>query len=69
MDFRLDKCVKATSKRGKLARTSDIEVDASTKNKELETEIVYKYLVLYIYEGKDKYPNKIRKKYIIQFKK
>ena len=44
MQFGLDKCAKATFKRGKLVKTSDIQVGTNTINQELEQEGAYKYL-------------------------
>ena len=44
MDFGLDKCAKATFKRGKLAKTENIELDVGTTIQDLEQEGTYKYL-------------------------
>ena len=44
MSFGLDKCTKATFKRGKLTRTTSAELDQNTVIKDLEQEEVYKYL-------------------------
>ena len=44
MEFGLEKCAKATSKRGRLASTSNIHIDNSATIKELEQEGTYKYL-------------------------
>lgn len=42
--FGLEKCEKATFKRGKLTETSDLQLDSDTCIKELDQEGVYKYL-------------------------
>ena len=44
MAFGLDRCAKATFKRGKLTETSDIQIDLDTCIKELNQESTYKYL-------------------------
>ena len=44
MQFGLDKCAKATFKRGKLAETSSIKIDVNTNIEELDQEGTYKYL-------------------------
>ena len=44
MTFGLDKCAKATFKRGKLTQTTSLELDRSTIIKDLEQEELYKYL-------------------------
>ena len=44
MEFGLEKCAKATFKRGKLVSTSHVQLDNDTKIKQLEQEEVYKYL-------------------------
>ena len=44
MEFGLDKCAKATFKKGKLTETSSIKLDINTTIKELEQEESYKYL-------------------------
>ena len=44
MEFGLDKCAKATFKRGKLTETSDLQLDIDTCIKELDQEDTYKYL-------------------------
>ena len=44
MQFGLDKCAKATFKRGKLTQTSSIEIDETTSIQELDQEGTYKYL-------------------------
>ena len=44
MEFGLDKCAKATFKRGRLTKTTDLELDIDTKNKELDQVGTYKYL-------------------------
>ena len=49
MKFGLEKCAKATFKRGKLTETSDLQLDTDTRIRELDQEGVYKYL--WISEG------------------
>ena len=44
MEFGLDKCAKATFKRGRLTKTTDLELDVDTVIEELEQESTYKYL-------------------------
>ena len=44
MEFGFDKCEKATFKRGKLTKTSDIQIDLDTCIKELDQEGTYKKL-------------------------
>ena len=44
MEFGLDKCAKATFKRGRLADSSNIELDLNTVIQDLEQEGTYKYL-------------------------
>ena len=44
MEFGLDKCAKATFKRGRLADSSNIELDVNTIIQDLEQEGTYKYL-------------------------
>ena len=44
MEFGLDKCAKATFKKGTLTKTTDLQLDHNTKIKELEQEATYKYL-------------------------
>ena len=44
MEFGLDKCAKATFKRGKLTETSNLQLDIDTCIKELDQEDTYKYL-------------------------
>ena len=44
MEFGLEKCAKATFKRGKLVSTSHVKLDNDTKIKQLEQDEVYKYL-------------------------
>ena len=44
MEFGLDKCAKATFKRGRLTETTNIELDADTCIRDLEQEGIYKYL-------------------------
>ena len=40
----MEKCAKATFKRGKLTETSDLQLDTDTCTRELDQEGVYKYL-------------------------
>ena len=44
MKFGLDKCAKATFKKGKLTATSDLQLELNTVIKELDQEGTYKYL-------------------------
>ena len=44
MEFGLDKCAKATFKKGRLEKSSPIEIDIKTTIRELEQEELYKYL-------------------------
>ena len=44
MEFGLEKCAKATFKRGKLTKTSDLQIDINTSIRELDQEEAYKYL-------------------------
>ena len=44
MEFGLEKCAKATFKRGKLTKTSDLHIDTDTSIRELDQEEAYKYL-------------------------
>ena len=44
MEFGLEKCAKATLKRGRLASSSNIHIDNSATIKELEQEGTYNYL-------------------------
>ena len=44
MEFGLEKCTKATFKRGKLTETSDLQLDTDTCIRELDQEGVYRYL-------------------------
>jgi len=44
MEFGLDKCAKATFKRGKLEKTNNVILDEKTVIKDLEQEGVYRYL-------------------------
>ena len=43
-EFGLDKCAKATFKRGRLADSSNIELDVNTIIQDLDQEGTYKYL-------------------------
>lgn len=65
MDFGLDKCAKATFKRGKLAKTENIELDVGTTIQDLEQEGTYKYLGVNEGDGIQhaKMKEKIRKEY------
>jgi hypothetical protein len=42
MEFGLDKSAKATFKRGKLTKTTDLDIDTVTKIKEMDQEGTYK---------------------------
>ena len=44
MEFGLDKCAKATFKRGRLTKTNNVDLDINTVIKEIEQEGTYKYL-------------------------
>ena len=44
MEFGLDKCAKATSKRGRLTETTNTELHADTCVRDLEQEGTYKYV-------------------------
>lgn len=44
MEFGLEKCAKATFKRGKLTKTSDLQIDTGTSIRELDQVEAYKYL-------------------------
>ena len=44
MELSIEKCAKATFKRGKMVNTKNIELDVNTVIKELEQESTYKYL-------------------------
>ena len=44
IEFGLEKCAKATFKRGKLTKTSDLQIDINTSIRELDEEEAYKYL-------------------------
>ena len=65
MEFGLDKCAKATFKRGRLTSTTSITLNDNTKIKDLDQEGAYKYLG--VNEGKGIQHNamkeKIRKEY------
>ena len=47
MDFGLDKCAKATLRKGKLAATENIQFDLDTIIQDLEPEVTYKYLSIH----------------------
>jgi hypothetical protein len=63
MTFGLDKCAKATFKRGKLTQTSNVELNIDTVIKELDQEETYKYLGIDEIDGiqHSKIKEKIRK--------
>jgi len=65
MEFGLDKCAKATFKRGKLTETSDLQLDIDTCIKELDQENTYKYLGVDEGDGiqHTKMREKVRKQY------
>ena len=65
MEFGLDKSAKATFKRGKLAKTENIELDIDTTIQDLEQEGTYKYLGVNEGDGIQhaKMKEKIRKEY------
>ena len=50
MSFGLDKCAKATFKRGKLTGTTSVELDQNIVITDLEQEDMYKYLVMRVME-------------------
>ena len=65
MEFGLEKCAKASFKRGKLASTGNIVIDDDTEIQELDQEGVYKYLGVDESDGiqHSKMKEKIRKEY------
>ena len=65
MEFGLDKCAKATFKRGRLAHSSNIVLDVNTVIQDLEQEGTYKYLGVSEGEGihHSQMKEKIRKEY------
>ena len=65
MEFGLDKCAKATFKRGKLTETFDLQLDTDTCIKELDQENTYKYLGVDEGDGIQhaKMKEKVRKEY------
>jgi len=65
MEFGLDKCAKATFKRGKLTETSDLQLDIDSCIKELDQENTYKYLGVDEGDGIQhaKMKEKVRKEY------
>ena len=65
IEFGLDKCAKATFKRGKLTETFDLQLDTDTCIKELEQENTYKYLGVDEGDGIQhaKMKEKVRKEY------
>ena len=65
MEFGLDKCAKATFIKGKLTKTSNIDLNQDTTIKELDQEGTYKYLGINEGDGiqNAKMKEKIRKEY------
>ena len=65
MEFGLEKCAKASFKKGKLASTGNIVIDDDTEIQELDQEGVYKYLGVDESDGiqHSKMKEKIRKEY------
>ena len=65
MEFGLEKCAKASIKKGKLASTGNIVIDDDTEIQELDQEGVYKYLGVDESDGvqHSKMKEKIRKEY------
>ena len=65
MEFGLDKCAKTTFKRGRLADSSNIELDVNTVIQDLEQEGTYKYLGVSEGDGiqHSQMKEKIRKEY------
>ena len=65
MDFGLDKCVKVPFKRGRLADSSNIELDVNTVTKSQGKEGTYKYLRVSEEDGiqHSQMERKIRKEY------
>ena len=65
MEFGLDKCAKATFKRGRLTNTTYLELDVNTVIKELDQEGTYKYLGVNEGDGlqHSSMKEKIRKEY------
>ena len=66
MEFGLDKCAKATFKRGKLTKTTNTDLDTSTTIKEIDQEGTYKYLGVNEGDGiqHSAMKEKIRKEYL-----
>ena len=65
MEFGLEKCAKASFKKGKLTSTGNIVIDVDTEIQELDQEGVYKYLSVDEIDGiqHSNMKEKIRKKY------
>ena len=65
MTFGLEKCAKASFKKGKLAPTGNIEINDNTAKQELNQEEAYKYLGVDESDGiqHSKMKEKIRKEY------
>ena len=65
MAFGLDKCAKATFKRGRLTKTTDLHLDVNTVIEELEQESTFKYLGVNEVDGlqHSAMKEKIRKEY------
>ena len=65
MQFGLDKCAKATFKRGKLMKTSSIELDKATSIQDIDQEGTYKYLGINEGDGiqHSKMKEKVQKEY------
>ena len=66
MEFGLDKCAKATFKRGNLTKTNNTDLDTSTTIKEIDQEGTYKYLGVNEGDGiqHSAMKEKIRKEYL-----
>ena len=65
MEFGLEKCAKASFKKGKLASTGNVVIDEDTEIQELDQEGVYKYLDVDEIDGiqHSKMKEKIKKEY------
>ena len=65
MELGLEKCAKASFKKGKLASNGNIVIDYDTEIQELDQEVVYKYLSVDESDGiqHSKMKEKIRKEY------
>ena len=66
IEFGLEKCAKASFKKGKLASTGHLIIDEYTVMKELNQEGIYKYLGVHESDGiqQSKMKEKIRKEYL-----